>query len=49
MSEQLTLSALAAIMSMAAFALIAGLGGFSGGHAEYHVRNGPMAELYAVR
>ena len=49
MSKQLTLSAVAAVLSMAAFALVAGFGDFSVDHREQLAGNAPLLELSASR
>ncbi len=49
MSKQLTLSATAAVLSMAVFALTAGFGGLSGDPRELATSAGPLVELSALR
>lgn len=49
MSRQLSISALAATVSMAAFALVAGLGGFSAGDSQHMAGRTPLVEFYATR
>jgi hypothetical protein len=49
MSKQLTLSAFAAILSMAAFALSVGLGAFATGTPDHLAGNTPLMDLSAAR
>jgi hypothetical protein len=49
MSKQLTLSAAAAVMSMAVFALTAGFGGVSSDQRELAAGAAPLVELNALR
>lgn len=49
MSKQLTLSATAAILSMAAFVLVAGLGGFAADTSVQQAGNAPLIGFEAAR
>ena len=48
MSKQLTLSAVAAVLSMAAFALAAGFGDLSATHHDQLAGHAPLLELTAA-
>ena len=48
MSKQLTLSAVAAVLSMAAFALAAGFGDLSANHHDQLAGHAPLLELTAT-
>ncbi len=49
MGKRLALSATAAVLSMAVFALTAGFGGLSGDPRELATSAGPLVELSALR